>query len=302
MAENDSELRFAEMERDGLQSAISAVEVALAASTPGTREPLEKFLRNARGRVLVLEKTIKDARLEQEHHAQDQLALSDLAARETALSAKEKEAYDGFLKEDFFTKRDFARLSEFYAHTWDRLSEGGKDQMSHRVWEGIRRDQYKFSDLPEVVQEKEEDRAYSVLKKRETKVGAPERIPAVDREDFIRAYEGGKRKDAGVILDRPSFREHMFLGRNSRAIQNITVEAGKEAESVEVRANLAASQRPAGVEAPPQPSSGTKANVDVSGLNLDGVTLAALPPDISPADLPRTGATKTNEKPSLRGA
>ncbi len=301
MADNDSELRFDEMERDNLQSAISAVEAVLTASSPGTREPLENFLRNAKGRVLVLEKKIKDTKLEQEDHAREQMALSDLAARETALSAKEKEAYNGFLKEDFFTKRDFARLSEFYAHTWDRLSEGGKNEMSHRIWEGIRRDQYKFSDLPQAVQEKEEDRAYTVLKKRETQVGAPDRIPAVDREDFIRAYEAGKRKDAGVILDRPSFREQMFLGQDSAPIHSRAAEVGGEAQAAAMRDNSAESPTVTDSEARPLPVSRAKANVDASGLKLDGMQLTALPPDVSSAGLPNARLPKSRDAELLRG-
>jgi hypothetical protein len=301
MPENDSELRFAEMERDNLQSTISAVETALAASTPGTREPLENFLRNASGRVLVLEKKIKDTKLEEENHAREQLALFDLAARETALSTKEKETYNGFLKEEFFTKRDFTKLSEFYAHTWDRLSEGGKDQMSHRVWEGIRRDLYKFSDLPQVVQEKEEDRAYAVLKKREAQSGAPDRIPAVDRDDFIREYEGGKRKDAAVILSRPSFREHMFLGKDSAPIRSREAEVGAEAQAARMRDHSAASPAATDSEAQPLPPSRAKANVDASGLKLEGMALAALPPDVSTAGLPNAGSPKSRDAELLRG-
>ena len=85
--------------------------------------------------------------------------------KEAALNTKEKEQYSGFLKEDFFTKKDFGRLDDFYAHTWDRLSEGGKEQMSKRIWEGVRRNEYKFTDLPKDVQEKEESRhicAYAI--------------------------------------------------------------------------------------------------------------------------------------------
>jgi len=80
-------------------------------------------------------------------------------------------------------------LDHFYAHSWDRLSEDGKDQMSRRIWEGVRRDEYKFADLSKDIQEKEESRAYKLLSVSPKQSANVMRIPQKDKNDFIRAYE-----------------------------------------------------------------------------------------------------------------
>ena len=82
----------------------------------------------AKARVVTLDKKIEEAKVERAAEAQAQVAAAAaLAAKETALSAKECETYKGFLEESYFTKKDFGRLDEFYTHSYDRLSEGGKD-------------------------------------------------------------------------------------------------------------------------------------------------------------------------------
>jgi hypothetical protein len=135
MRDDDSEVKLDELEEGSLQKVISEVETALAVSTPGTRGILENLLSNAKGRLGTLEKRIKETKAEKEARAREEAGtISRLAENETALSRKEKEAYSGFLKEEYFTKRDFDRLEQFYTHTWDRLSEKGKDLMSVRIW------------------------------------------------------------------------------------------------------------------------------------------------------------------------
>ncbi len=92
------------------------------------------MLRNASARLGAVEKKIQELQVLQESHEREQTGVAALARKETALSAGERETYSGFLKEDFFTKKDFSRLEQFYEKTWDRLSESGKNQMSHRIW------------------------------------------------------------------------------------------------------------------------------------------------------------------------
>ncbi len=123
MADRDRISEADRMELASLERTVSDAERMLLALPPGTRPLFSGFLHNAKARLGVLEKKIQDAEREQQEHARNEVALVvDAAQRETALNTKEKETYSGFLREDFFTKRDFARLEDFYAHTWDRDS------------------------------------------------------------------------------------------------------------------------------------------------------------------------------------
>ena len=284
MSDDDNEARRDESERDSLQKTISDVETALAGSTAGARAVLEIFLLNARGRVAALDKKIKDSQVEKEKHAKEVVEAVSLAQKESALSSQEKETFSGFLKEEFFTKKNFARLDQFYAHTWDRLSEGGKDEMSHRVWEGIRRDEYTFTDLPKIVQEKEAGRAYSILKGRETEIGKPSGIPLADREDFIDAYERGTRDDASKILERQSFRENMAVGNTGR-FEHSSAGQSKEAERKAI-AGKADQPQTARNEHKSSAPAGAMADIDLASIKLDGMTIGgesvhARPPSVS---------------------
>ena len=169
-----------EQERSNLLSAIADVETAIAVSTPGTRRVLENTLENAKKRIATLDKRIDEAKFERQAEQQAQMAaVAKLAAKETALSAQEREEYSGFLKEEFFTKKDFGKLEHFYAHAYDRLSEGGKDEMSKRIDAGIKRGEFKFSDLSETVQAKEtQHRAAKTVKNASEQVEVGERNEA----------------------------------------------------------------------------------------------------------------------------
>ncbi len=298
MTESDNDSKLDEMERDSLQKAISEVETALTVSTSGTRLLLQNFLQNAKGRVAALDKNIQQSRAEHETRKQAELAIATLAEKEAALSASEKETYSGFLGKKFFTKQDFGSLEKFYAQTWDRLSESGKDQMSHRIWEGIRRDEYKFTDLPKVVQEKESERAYSVLKKREAEVGRASRIPETDREDFIRAYESGNRDGASKVLDRKSFRENMAVSVPSNEKNAIAIAHSRNMESGRVEKGASAGLAQEGKKLPPVSGSGS--DLDLTALNLDGVKMAEVPSKVSAADIPDGKTSTAKNGPSLR--
>ena len=219
-----------ELEFKNLQGAVSRVEALLAYAAPAARTLYQQFLDNARGRIGFLEKRVKEQKEEKESHQREQAAItvSALAQRETALSQSEKGIFSGFLAKEFFTKQAFKALEQFYAQTWDRLSDGGKGEMSHGIWEGIRRDEYRFTGLPEIVQEKEVKLAYSQLTAPSVSHGALAQIPEADRNEFIEAYRSGDRKKAFHVLDRDSFRQNMALESSNTAEPNKSVDAAAE--------------------------------------------------------------------------
>ena len=155
MAVTEADIFRDEQERSNLLRAVSEIENAIAGSTAGTRRVLENTLDNARKRVTTLDKRIEEAKIERETEARAETAAAALAAKETKLSAEERETYRGFLEESYFTRKDFGRLDQFYAHSYDRLSEGGKEEMSKRIHEGIKRGEFKETDLPESVQKRD---------------------------------------------------------------------------------------------------------------------------------------------------
>jgi hypothetical protein len=211
MADGDIDKKLNEIEQKNLQTLIATVETALAASTPGTRSLLENALNNAKARVGVLETKIKEAHEKSEGRAREDAAIAALVANETALSEQEREEYGEFLRKEYFTKRDFAGLEHFYAQTWERLSEGGKDEMSQRVWEGIRRDEYAFSELPESVRKKEAERLFGQIVSGKSEASMIEQIPSTDRDDFVGAFGSGDRQHAYKILDRESFAKNVAV-------------------------------------------------------------------------------------------
>lgn len=299
MAVAEAELRQAEMEHDNLQNTISEMRTALAFAAAGSRPVLEQAIQNATGRLRVVEKKIKDTRTELEGRAREQAeAISYQAQKETALSARERETFDGFLKMDYFTKKDFGCLEDFYAKTWDRLSESGKNEMSHRVWQGIRKNEYTFAELPDTVREKESDRAYRRLKDSAIGVGDAARIPERDRQDFIRAYEGGKRDEAEKVLNRDGFKAGMFRGAQGTAVKHERSETGRDSEGQKIGAEIAAG--PTKGEPGVRTENGRgKADQAVADLNLDGFKLAETSNAPSSTDIPKNDVAPTKSGRSL---
>ena len=299
MAETDRISEADRIECASLERAVSDVERTLLSYPLGTRPFFNAFLQNAKARLGFLETRIQEAEREQREHATNEVALVALANKERALNAQEKEAYSGFLKEDFFTKKDFGVLEQFYAKSWDRLSEGGKNQMSHRIWEGIRREEYAFSELPQWVREKEAKHAYMRL--RDSTIGSADaaRIPEQDRKDFIRAYESGKREDAEKILERESFKNGMFRGPESRSINHARVDTGRDAEGAVVGKRIAAGIVPDGA-VPRTGKDAGNANLDLSDINLDGLKLTEGSSAPSSAEIPRGETAPAKSGPSLR--
>ena len=298
MTASETDSKFDEMERDKLQAMISAVEAALAGSTPASRGVLERALHESRSRVGFLEKKIHDSHAEHEAQARVEASVAmEMAERETNLNATEKQTFAGFLRKDFFTKRDFGSLESFYAKTWDRLSESGKDEMSHRIWKGIRRDEYKFTDLPKTVQEKEMERAYSRL--RGSAIGSADesRIPANDREDFFRAYEAGKREEAAKVLERESFKQTMFRHSEFKEIKQTRVEVRRDADGNMVGADVEANSPKR--TAKEKSEWGEQTTAEIGRLNLGSVKLAEAPQQILSSDVPNAKGLKPGAEKSL---
>ena len=179
MAATEGDIIRDEQERSNLLRAIADVETAIAGSSPSTRRILENTLENARKRVVVLDKKIEEAKVEHAAEVQAQAtAAAALAAKETKLSAEERKTYRGFLEESYFTKKDIGRLDEFYTHSYDRLSEGGKEEMSERLHEGIRRGELKSTDLPDSVLKRDAE-----LCRKHTAIGTTEPTGHTTRAD-----------------------------------------------------------------------------------------------------------------------
>lgn len=286
-----------ELEYASLQSSIASAERALR-SSGGSSIFLRNFVENAKARMEVVERKIKeaqekDARVEEE--AKAYLTHKREAERETALSEGEKQTYDSFLRKDFFTKNDFRRLDQFYSQTWERLTENGKTEMSHRIWEGIRRDEYTFTELPKSVREKETKQAHNLLRDHSMGPESTLAIPEKDRNDFIRAYESGREEEAGKILERESFRKNMFKETSSKPIKDVSAELKRNATIM--AKNLTATDRSANGDG------NLPANkIDISGVSLEGITLAEAPEQPSAPTIPsREGAAREKSGPSIGG-
>jgi hypothetical protein len=282
-----------QQERDNLQRSIASAETALPVSAPSTRRILENLIEGARGRIATLDTKIKD---EREAQVREQAAIALMAQKEAALSAREQAEYSGFLKEDFFTKGDFGRLEHFYAHAWDRLSEEGKDEMSHRFWEGIRHGEYKFSDAPKAVRDKEEDRVYAKLTTPQIEQDRIRQIPESDRADFIRAYKAGDREEAGRVLNRESFGKNVGLGKSA----GIKPEASDEGKQVADQAVVENVKKPAAKDADTVAASAASAkfqDIQLDTVGLKGVALVNATSPPSAASLPDASGSRGN----LRG-
>lgn len=192
----------AESEYKQLLAQIANIERNMA--LPASREvsnALLTFLNSLKTRLGVLEEKQKAAE-ESKERAENLQRVVQLVERETALNAAEKEQYGSFLKQEYFTKADFGRLDEFYTNTYDKLTAEGKAQMSYRVWEGVRREEYRFSAMPESVKEREAAGVRQGLEAGHKNLKA---IPEEDRSDFINAWDAGRKHESYKVLDRPSF-------------------------------------------------------------------------------------------------
>ncbi len=249
-----------EFEFKQLLAQIAQVERNLA--LPASREvsnALLTFLNSLKTRLGVLEEKHKAI----EHEKQRTETINRVAVmveRETALSEREQEAYAGFLEQEYFTKADFSSLESFYVETWERLSEGGKAQMSHRVWEGVRREEYHFSELPETVKEKEAQRLRDALSAGHKNLEA---IPDTDRGDFIRTWDAGQKTESYKVLDRPSFAKSVAVRAAEVPASVVTVDAVKK-EAVKAKTDR---------DEKPAPTPEVSGTVEFKAADLAGITL-----------------------------
>lgn len=201
--------RTDQMESLRLQAAIASIENRLfnsGALERSSASMLAKMLNDAKHELNSVEASIKQHHDEGQRKAQAEVAaVVYLVARETALNEQERELYGEFIARDFFTKEDFDNLDKFYTHTWDRLSESGKSEMSQRVWGGVKRGEYEFVELPDVVKEKEAARLERILKMGPSQSSSVWWVPEADRIDFSKAREAGRREESYEVLNRPSF-------------------------------------------------------------------------------------------------
>lgn len=286
----DDDISRDESELKNLQKVIADVETALFVSTPGTRRILENTLDGAKKRVGTLEKKIGEALKEREVEAQQQAAtVAMLAQKEAALIEKEKQTYSGFLKEEFFTKKDFGKLNDFYTHSYDRLSEGGKEEMSKRIWEGIRHKQYEFADLPAEVKEREAKQAYLELRDGKSRLNSAVALPQKDRKDFITSYEAGDDAESEKVLNRRGFKDNLFVGTDNKIINSTAVTHGQDVQRATVLATTRAEQSP-------KPNGAAKAtalpaDLAASAMDFGGMRPAETSSEGAVANLPQKAST-----------
>ena len=278
VAATEADILRDEQERSNLLKAISDVETAIAASTPGTRRVLENTVENAKRRIVTLDRRIEEAKVEHAAEVQAQATAAALAAKETKLNEQERERYRGFLEESFFTKKDFGKLENFYTHSYDRLSEDGKEEMSHRFWEGIRHEEYRFEDAPATVREKEAKLTYKKLSA--DSLGSDvKKIPASDRAEFLEAYRSGDQQAASHILSRDSFKQNMSL-ETSAGITHQAATIRKASEDVGILGGQ--TTEPTGA----QPESSVMTKVKQTAAALQGIALVDTTATPTVADLP----------------
>lgn len=177
---------------------------------------LTAFLENVRSRMdtIRFDETLVQQE-QKERKEKETAAVTVLVEREQSLNSTEKEQYGEFLKQDYFTKSNFGDLEEFYAKTWDKLSDGGKNEMSHRVWEGIRHDEYSFDELPEGLRKKEAEHLYDQVRGKTEADPGLKNIPQHDLDDFIREQEAANETAVTEVLSRKAFSENVSSRKES---------------------------------------------------------------------------------------
>ena len=233
-----------EAEYKRLLGVIGQLERSLAVTTSSdVANALATYLNSLKTRLSVLEEKQKTIEVEKQRMT-DQQNLAVLVERETALNEQEREQYGTFLAQEYFTKADFGSLEQFYGNTWDKLTEGGKDQMSHRVWEGVRREEYRFTELPEAIKEKEAERLRDAFRADHKNL---REIPDGDRNDFIDAWDGGRKHESYKVLDRPSFTKSVATSVAAEVpASSVTVEAvNGNAVKDAMKSKLARNEKPA---------------------------------------------------------
>lgn len=223
-----------EAEYKRLQDTVARIDRLIAGSTASsaTTSALVAVSEHARARMDALEDKARVQEEERQQRESSNLAAS-MAAKEEGLNKQEREQYRQFLEKDHFTKGDFVALEGFYSSAWDRLSENGKDQMSQRVWGGVKRGEYQFTELPEVVKEKEADRLEEILKAGPSRPSSVWEVPEADRADFMKARDQDRKQESFEVLNRPSFAATLGSAKEREVSSQVVVE-GQEANKAAV--------------------------------------------------------------------
>lgn len=196
-----------EAEYARLETQVREIEKLVNSGAPGDAGVLlRNFLSNAKSRMEEIRQDQgMDGESKKDRREREAAMAVQLAEMEHRLSAGEKQRYSGFMELEYFRKADFEELEEFYSNSWDRLSEGGKNQMSVRVWGGIRRHEYSFDELPEKMREKESERIYQQLTGAIEPSAGIRNVPPQSKADFVREYEAGNEKATTKILSGDGF-------------------------------------------------------------------------------------------------
>ena len=263
-----------EAEYKRLLGVIGQLERSLAVTTSSdVVNALTTYLNSLKTRLSVLEEKKKTIE-EEKQRMTDQQNMAVLVERETALNEQEREQYGSFLAQEYFTKADFGSLEQFYGNTWDRLTEGGKSQMSHRVWEGVRREEYRFTELPETIKEKEAERLRDAFRAENLIQEDLTKIPEKDRSDFVSAWDGGRKHESYKVLERPSFAKSVSTSAAVVTASVVTVEA------VNGNAVKDAMQSKANCNEKPADTPELMGAVDFKADGLAGISLCK--PDMQP--------------------
>ena len=207
-----------EMEHEKLLEAISLVEriqTRIVAESNNAAAPsmLGAFGESIKRRVEELEMhcDLPNRGEKEKKKAAKQLVAGYIAISESRLSVAEQRQYAEFLTKEYFTKSDFNQLEEFYSSAWERLSESGKAEMSERVWEGVRRGEYSFVELPDEVRKKEAELLYQKLVSGQELPANLKAIPEAERREFMAAVESGNQSRIDDVMSSDVFAKNVAV-------------------------------------------------------------------------------------------
>ena len=212
-----------EMEHEKLLEAISLVEriqTRIVAESNNAAAPsmLGAFGESIKRRVEELEmhSDLPNRGENEKKKAAREIVAGYIAVTESRLSAAEQRQYAEFLEREYFAKADFGELEEFYSSAWERLSEGGKAEMSERVWEGVRRGEYSFVELPDEVRKKEAEFLYQQLASGKELPANLKAIPEAERREFMAAVESGNQSRIDDVMSSDVFAWNVSVNQPSK--------------------------------------------------------------------------------------
>jgi len=215
-----------------LEEAVAVAEriLGVGKDLADSTSMLVAFVEDAKGRMSLLEEQELDSegRNRKEEKIREAVGVVFLVQRELELTVVECQQYGYFLKKECFTRSDFDALDQFYEGAWSKLSAEGKAQMSNRLWEGVRRGEYEFTELPENPKRREAEWLYQALLREGELAENLQQIPAEDRQEFIRNYGEGDMEAAYEVLNRDSFCENVSVC--APALKQVTLSAEEAQE------------------------------------------------------------------------